>query len=304
MPLAASSPILALTAAATVAGAATVGMLMARGSTAVPAAAWGVAAAAAFAAESLLNAWDRGGDPATAACARLVVVSLSLCPILALLGAKRPQHGVWQFIVAALAAVLAMPAASAVLVRPGSSPDVHPLERWLVLVLTLAAGINFLATRHAVAAWLVVGGQLLLARSVLPFGTAGAAPGMTDTLAAWLVAGGAVLAMVQSWAWPIRTRERAARGDHPEATAAIDAWFLPLRETLGSAWMLRIRERFNAEAAARGWPCRLEYDGLHVADRHRCHAWQADAVRMARSLVRRFVSPEWLAGHGADRRKR
>lgn len=317
MVSAVSPPLLSVAAAATAAIAALAGMVLARGSTAVPAAAWAVAAAVAYGVESWVRA--RGGleDMAAAASVRLVVVALSLCPIMALLGAKRPQHGVWQFIVATLAAVLAMPAASAALVRPGSPPDVHPLERWLVLVLAGVAGMNFLATRHAVAAGLVVGGQLLLARSFLPFGATAFPSVTTDAIAAWLVAAGAMLAAVQSWAWPIRGRARRAgsrASSSGDALAAIDAGFLPLRETLGAAWTLRIMERFNAEAASRGWPCRLHFDGVHAAGEPgdssgdqsneasgQEEPWQADALRTARALARRFVSPAWLARHDADR---
>jgi len=304
MPPTVSMPLVSAAAAVVVAAAALGGMGLARGSTAVPAAAWGLAAAAAHAAESWCRASGGLVEPAAAAAARLTVVALSLCPIMSLLGAKRPQHGVWQFIVATLAAVLAMPAVSAVLVRPGSLPDVHMIERWLVLVLMLVAGMNFIATRHGPAAGLVVAGQLLLARRFLPFGDAAAAltPAAmaTDAVAAWLVAGGAVLAAVQSWVWPIRKRAI------PEAdpAAAIEAAFLPLRETLGAAWTLRISERFNAEAEERGWPCRLRFDGLHAEAAAENRACPAEAILTARALMRRFVSPAWLARHRADHENR
>jgi len=307
MPPAASPPLFSAVAAVVVAAAAAAGIVLARGSTAVPAAGWAAAAAAAYAAESWSRASGGLGDPAAAAAVRLAVVALSLCPIMSLLGAKRPQYGVWQFIVATLAAVLAMPAASAALVRPGSLPDVHVIERWLVLVLLLVAGMNFIATRHGVAASLVVAGQLLLSRCFLPFGdmatstTSSAA--LIDAVGAGLVAAGAILAVVQSWWWPIRGRAGCGRVSGRSAepvddpAAVIDAGFLPLRETLGAAWTLRISERFNAEAEARGWPCRLRFDGLHVDRGPLEGGWQADAIRTARALLRRFVSPAWLARH-------
>ncbi|NDC54109.1 MAG: hypothetical protein EBZ74_07385, partial [Planctomycetia bacterium] len=100
-----------------------------RGSTAVPAAWWGIAACLALAADGAGQAAGLLATPAAAARARLVVAALAVCPAMSLLGAKRPQHGVWQLIVAALAVVVALPAASAWLVRPGSLPDVHLLGR-------------------------------------------------------------------------------------------------------------------------------------------------------------------------------
>ncbi|MFM8805341.1 MAG: hypothetical protein ACKOK8_15780, partial [Planctomycetia bacterium] len=130
-------PAAASAAALLAASVAAWGAWLVRGSTAVPAALWAVAACLTLAAELGMRATGGLADPAVAAAARLVVVSLSLCPAMSLLGAKRPQHGVWQLIVATLAVVLAMPAASAVFMRPGSLPDPHPLERCFMPLLVL-----------------------------------------------------------------------------------------------------------------------------------------------------------------------
>ena len=81
---------------------------------------------------------------------------------------------------------------------------------------------------------------------------------------------------------------------------AVERPFLALRETLGAAWTLRIAERFNATAAARGWPCRLRFGGLDVGGDVGDQRWQADAIRTARALVRRFASDDWLRRHGGE----
>ena len=100
-----------------------------RGSTAMPAALWAVAACGGLSLESGLRAAGGLNDPAASAGVRLAVGAMMLCPGMSLLGAKRPQHRVWQLIVASLWMVLLMPALSARLARPGSLPDVHLLER-------------------------------------------------------------------------------------------------------------------------------------------------------------------------------
>jgi|GEM_PF-3919385 len=153
-------PALMLAAAIVTALAAAAGCFLARGTTAVPAAAWAVVAAAALAGESAALAVGWLTEPSAAAATRLIVAALAVCPAASLLGAKRPQHGVWQFIVATLAGVLMLPAVSAVLVRPGSMPDVHMIERVLLVVLVVVGWLNFVATRHGLAATLVAGGQL------------------------------------------------------------------------------------------------------------------------------------------------
>jgi hypothetical protein len=284
--------------AALTAVAAAVGCLVVRGSTAVPAAGWAVAAAAAFGLEA---AGRRAGwldGPAGAAAVRLVVVALAICPAMSLLGAKRPQHGVWQFIVFALGVMLAWPALSAILVRPGSLPDVHLLERWFILLLLVVGWLNFAATRRGGAATLVAAGQVLLARPFLPGSSADVERPGSDCVGAGLVAAGAVLALLQSAvAGFARARPPARPG------AGIDAACVALRETFGAAWALRIAERFDLIAAQRGWPCRLSFRGLRGAAAENEAEWQHDADRAFRALARRFVTTAWLARHGCGVRE-
>jgi hypothetical protein len=288
--------------------AACAGAFLARGTTAVPAAWWAGGAALAFAVESAVRASGGLADPASQASARLAVAAFSLCPIMSLLGAKRPQHGVWQFIVASLAGIIALPAASAALVRPGSPPDVHALQRWFMLALVLVAAMNFAATRHGVAAVIVAVGQLILMRQFMPFVDSLGQQGATlDVVAAWLVATGGIVAAGQSWLWPAQRRvvgsevaQVATRRRGRADLVAFGTAYLALRETLGAAWTLRIAERFNAVAESRGWPCRLRFDGLHVGGDPDDHEWHGDAIRTGRALLRRFVSTDWMRRHAVD----
>ena len=281
-----------------VAVAAAVAAWLVRGSTAVPAALWAVAAAGSLAAEMAMRAGGGLADPAAGAAARLVSLALAVCPTMSLLGAKRPQHGVWQFIVASLGVVLGLPAVSATLVRPGTPPDVHMLERGFLAVLLFVGWMNFIGTRHAAAATLVTAGLVVLGRGFLPFvpvGLAEAAAPQLDAIACGGLALGAAGAAVQS-AWA------AGRPRRPGSALAIAALVGPsyaaIRETLGAAWTLRIAERFNTVAAERGWPCRLQFRGLEVGGDPEDPAWQRDALRALRALFRRFVTADWLARHG------
>jgi len=304
--LTAASTWLACLAAAIAAG----GAWLVRGTTAVPAATWAVAAAVGLAAE--MAARSRGGlsDPAAAAAARLCVVALGLCPTMSLLGAKRPQHGVWQLIVATLAVVLVLPAASATWVRPGSLPDVHLIEQCFMPALILVGWLNFVGTRRAAAATCVAVGQGLLTRGFLPGAPTAAwltAPSAApiDAVACGLVVVGAGLAAglaIAGQAAAVPREKAAAAG----LAAAVDPAFLALRETFGAAWTLRIMERFDTLAAARGWPCRLRFTGLvtdtapdgPAAGRHAPADWTRDARRALAALLRRFVTSDWLVRHG------
>ena len=281
------------------------GVFLVRGSTAVPAAFWSVAACLSLAVEMGARAAGGLADPATGAAARLAVVSLSLCPAMSLLGAKRPQHGVWQLIVATLAVVLAMPAATALLMRPGSLPDLHLLGRCFMPLLVLVGWMNFAGTRRAAAVTCIAAAQLLLLRGFLPgMAMDGAMDGATavgtDAAAAGLLLVGTLLAAVQA----CTSRGRGARRVDPRPTsghavaAIIDPSFLALRETLGAAWILRIAERFDTVADSRGWPCRLRFGGLESGGDPGDTFWHRDALRAFRALARRFVSEAWLARHG------
>lgn len=273
-----------------------------RGSTAVPATVWAIAACLSLALDTALRASGAVSQPSAAASLRMVTVALSLCPAMSLLGAKRPQHGVWQFIVAALAAILLLPALATALVRPDSVPDAHLLGRGFVVILSLVGWMNFVATRHGPAATLITLGQLVVVRGFLPLvdseqafpptaSTAAPMAAAIDCLGGCLAAVGGLLAMLSS------TRRRPSLAPAGTFAAAVEPAFLGFRETLGAAWTLRVAERFDAIAASRGWPCRLHFDGIHPADTPIDGPWQRDAQRALGALLQRFVSIQWLRRH-------
>ena len=291
-----SSGTIGAVAGLVVAAAAGVGAYRVRGSTAVPAAWWGVAAGLALAAERFA-ADPYADDAAVLACRRLCIVALGLCPGMSLLGAKRPQHGVWQAIVASLAVVILLPAATAALVRPGAPPDVHLLARLLVAAIILVGWLNHAATRRAVPAAALALGQALLARAFLPWGSGlVTAADLADAIGTVLVVAGAVGAAF----WPA-ARYQAVRGGIPgdgstaEWHATSAAW-IAFRETFGAAWTLRVAERFDTVAREQGWPCRLGWSGAEPVGEG-SPGWSRDARRTFVALLRRFVTPAWLERH-------
>ncbi len=278
-----------------------------RGSTAVPAALWSAAASAVFAITTLQQATE-DPDIATLGIHRVVVAAFSVCPVMSILGAKRPQHKVWQFIVATLAAVLALPVAAAVLIRPGSLPDLHILGRFFLPVLVIAGWMNFVGTRRAVAATLVAIGHFGLIWPLLPgIQLADALPQATRDLAAVsCMTSGGLLALCQT----LFTRSRRLSvladdvqlsSENAEFVRHVNACFFALRETLGAAWTLRLAERFDLMATQRGWPVRLTFHGVWLQKELQGSNWQPDAVRVMEALLRRFVSSSWLTRHGWSR---
>ena len=278
-----------------------------RGSTAVPAALWSATASAVFAITTLQQATE-DPDIATLGIHRVVVAAFSVCPVMSLLGAKRPQHGVWQFIVATLAAVLALPVAAAVLIRPGSLPDLHILGRFFLPVLVIAGWMNFVGTRRAVAATLVAIGHFGLIWPLLPgIQLADALPQATRDLAAVsCMTSGGLLALYQTLFTRSRRLSVLADGvqlssENAEFVRHVNACFFAFRETLGAAWTLRLAERFDLMATQRGWPVRLTFHGVRLQKESQGSNWQPDAARVMEALLRRFVSSSWLTRHGWSR---
>ena len=280
------------------------GVVCVRGSTAVPAAVWALAAWMMLALDVMLRGTGYLTSPGSVASMRLVVVSLSVCPAMSLLGAKRPQHGVWQFIVASLAFILVLPVGRSTIVLPGSMPSVHILASVFMVVLIFVGWMNFIATRRGISATLITYAQLVFLTpflpglmSMYPYGDGGIS--MLDCSAVIAAASGTLLPVLQACC--IQRQHMKQPDQNGALRCVIDPPFLAFRETFGAAWALRIAERFNQLAVSRQWPCKLSFRGLDDSQGDGNAPWCRDADRAFMALMRRFVSPRWLRRHALDR---
>src|SRR5580704_11196065 len=123
------------------------GLRSLRGTTLLAAWWWAVVSWAAAAVATLAGVFGYGF--ATYATWResvaLGVATTVVLPGIAVLGAKRPQHFAWQWIVLSLWVVLVLPAAQWQLL--GSEPSLHPARQWFLLVLIVLTVVNYLPTR-------------------------------------------------------------------------------------------------------------------------------------------------------------
>ena len=108
---------------------------------------WSLVSLAAIGVAELLVALA-GGEPASPSshAMRFSAAVSSICPIMALLGAKRPQDRGWQFIVFTLWVILSLPAAHWLLF--GGVREIHPAQVGLLAILIGAGAINAMATRQ------------------------------------------------------------------------------------------------------------------------------------------------------------
>lgn len=240
-------------------------LLRTRGTTLAAPALWWIAAAAAIAAVEAALATDRL-DAATLSASlwRYTAAVGTLCPLTAILGAKRPQDRGWQWVVASLWLVLLVPVAQAIVAPGGTRLELFAAWRWLLLGFIAMSLLNYLPTRFALSSLLIAAGQYLLlegAAGLTPIKTvpidavAGVAPshatlwGVACLAAAWLAAEVAHI-----------TR-RPAAAQLPQT----HRW-LNFRDAWGVFWAIRILQRVNHTAELGAWRIRLQWSGLAAAE--------------------------------------
>jgi hypothetical protein len=222
---------------------------------------------------------------AGAAQFRLAASTTTLLPVVALLGAKRPQDRAWQLIVLSFWVLLALPAAQAWLLRPESPPMMHCFWSCFLFLLAIFGATNYLPTRFWPAALLAAAGQIVLHWQYRPFA---AAPTESQGLALWglslIVAAAVTVALI--------ARRPVAAGD------PLNRMWIDFRNQFGAVWGLRIAERINAQAKQCSWQLTLGWHGFTTSyggsfDSAGASV-QPELQAALRTLFRRFVSPEWI----------
>jgi hypothetical protein len=207
---------------------------------------------------------------------RYLALCLNGCAGVAVLGARRPGVGAWNFVLLGLLAVMLLPLVQRGLLG-GQSFDT---ARVLFLAAVLGVGLlNYLPTRLAP-------GVLLLALGcgweMLPLAGQGAVPKAGPFEPGWLCLGLAPWAgLVGWWAAPVPPLE-------------LDRIWLDFRNRFGVVWGLRLREQFNNAAANAGWPVALSWYGLvHLAREAPLGEEEQQAIAATlRALLKRFVTED------------
>jgi hypothetical protein len=179
-----------------------------------------------------------------AAILRYLALSLTGCAIVAVLGARRPGVGAWNFVVAGLLAVTLLPIAQNYVAGAALGVDALPI---VLIGGVMAVGmINYLPTRLGTAA-VVLGAACAV--QLWNLGCAEPGEQRWQRLATFLVA-------LVPWValWSMR------RPRWSEST--FDQTWLDFRDRFGLVWGQRLREQFNRAAGNAGWPVVLTWRGL------------------------------------------
>jgi hypothetical protein len=211
-----------------------------------------------------------GQGAARGEMARYLALCLTGCAGVAVLGARRPGVGAWNFVVLGLLAVMLLPVGQW-LVLGGRPLDV---VRLLVPAGTVAvAALNYLPTRLAPGALLLgtgCGWELVTL-------------GEPSLAGEWLRPGWLCVAAAPWAAWLNCVVA-------PPPAAEFDRLWLGFRNRFGLVWGQRVREQFNRAAANAGWPVQLYWQGLALLAGSAApeQPTQEEIVQTLRLLLRRF----------------
>lgn len=212
---------------------------------------------------------------------QFILATLSLCPFVSLLGAKRPQHRAWHFIVASLWAVLVIPAGSAILVPGAGGLELHVVRFVFTYILIAFGLINYLLTRFWAAIAIGTAGQLALFAPQL-------LPNLEQATTATLEIGSVLIALAVGVAY----------GDWFRPSSSIQGrnrTWRTFRDAYGGVWALRVQERLNATARKLDWKARLCWSGFVDAEEPSLSVTDLPEPmdRSFRMLLRRFVTSSW-----------
>ena len=247
-----------------------------RGTTLVAPLLWVAVSAVCLASGALLGP-KLGGISLSAL--RFAVGTSTFCPLMAVLGAKRPQDRGWQWVVLTLWIVLIWPAAQAVALPAGVRVELFvawKLFLWGLIVLGL---LNYLPTRYWRSAILVALGQILLLREHLWLSNEG-----SDAVSQLV----AYLSLLSAAGLVLSSSKRTTETKDSELATLSSQW-LSFRDSYGSFWALRLFGRVNQTAEQRQWPLRLDWSGLVKIGEAEPTEEQLEELRQTiDSVIRRF----------------
>lgn len=244
---------------------------------------WTVGAIAALVAAELAGASYGVADAAWLAPLHYAAVMTVFCPTVALLGARRPHTGAWQFVVVALWVLLALPAAEGLLFRPGERVALSAAWSWLLVALLLAGAASYAATRYWPSYLLALAGQTAVVWPYLPWSNA----------ARW---DGSPLLGLAGFAVAIALAAAGVPRPAGQRFGLARVW-LDFRDAYGAFWALRVLGRLRAAADLYGWNLDFGWHGPAPANPQQKASPDelAAAVQVLSGVLRRFVDPAWIA---------
>ena len=225
---------------------------------------------------------------------------LSLCPLISVLGARRPGNGAWTwFVVIPLFVVLSWPAWS----ESMAARRLQPVELstpacvGFAIVLAMGAG-NWMGTRLWLPVWCGAIGLGLVVATL-----SAAWPDESANRVNFRMAGVIVVAAAAMWSvLVLKSVTRVC--DNQNGLSVTDTWSSVCGDFLtlyGIVWARRVADRVNVFANRERWPVRLTAYGLTAVDTETEQpklnqpADVNDRIdEVVRWVLKRFVDAEWI----------
>jgi len=202
-----------------------------------------------------------------------LALCLTGCTGVAVLGARRPGVGAWNFVLLGLLAVMLLPVAQHAFLGGPTTPALELEPVWFFfLAATITVGaLNYLPTIFAVPACLVEAACVI---QVLVLSGQ-----VEQSLATWWLMAAAPWAGLLCWHLV------------PRPDSEFDRIWLDFRDRHGAFWGERLREQFNRSAANAGWPVVLHWGGLRPTGgaNRPDEAAQKALVETLGALLKRFT---------------
>jgi hypothetical protein len=260
-----------------------------RGTTLVTAGGWSIAGVVVWWLAVVCGNLNLAGNGAVDVLFYATAVLL-LCPGIAVLGARRPGAGAWNFFVLLpLLAVLLWPAlaSSQLLQAADASLELEsPTLIGFALVLIMGVG-NYFGTRFTLPSLLHAATLILIVASMSP-STAGLLPGR-DAVRHWASLTFALAVVVAS----------LRAGDAAQGLAPLDRLWLDFVDQFGLVWSKRVMDRLNETARHENWSAEFQWHRIHWnpdATSEEQHRTMERVEHTIRWLFKRFVEPEWIDG--------
>lgn len=211
---------------------------------------------------------------------RYLGATTSFCPLMAVLGAKRPQNVGWQLIVGTLWIVMILPVVETMLLWSGGTLDIGAMRSWMLVVLMGVGLSNYALTKFGMAVAIATLGQGVMLAPHLPLVRSASYPSYTM--------GFACIVFALGFAWYQSRRVRVG----------VRGWsrvWCDFRDAFGLVWGLRVMERVNSAARLSGWKTELTWHGF--AGENDVELGSDDHLEISRAMrttLRRFVSSEWI----------
>jgi len=256
-----------------------------RGTTLAAPCVWAMISATCLALITALEALSPA-QTITSDALRFAAAASTFCPLMAVLGAKRPQDRGWQWIVLSLWAVAVWPAVQAVLIPSGTQLELFIVWKLFLLGLVAVGLLNYLPTRFACPALLVAVGQLILLDGYLWSWNLVPNQFVFFLAIVCFCAAQILVVLLSKRAEPSLDSSDATSLEHYE-----QLW-LRFRNAFGAFWGLRILARVNETAQLRDWPFRLTWAGFesHPLDSNETpnETQLAELDQTLATLLRRF----------------